>query len=372
MPNNKKTKQPATRPKKIKLQKADPERISRLIWDDIQKIPKIITTFLNAIFTISITRIKQLPSWLKTRPQYFRSRIKEDRKQKKYRTFHLQKKIKPEPRYIPTSRALFQQTVLFLWKNKVIFIGIMLIYLIIYVVLVRTPFMTDARTITATVQAVFGENNAASIRGNFATLGAVLSTSSTGENAITVSLATLLMSLVYIWAIRQRSNDQKIRIRDAYFQSMAPLLSVVVVLFVISIQLIPLGISSFVYTTARGNNLFTSGFEDLTFFVITVLFGLVSLYWVSSSIMALYAASLQGVYPFQALAIARKLTKFQRFAVFKRVIALPVTLGVIYIVGLLMVIRYAPDFILYITEGFQILILPFVHVYLYKLYRSLL
>ena len=309
---------------------------------------------------------------IKHLPEYLKKWHLDDAKKKKYRSFRLQKRIKPERLNVPDVRELFKLTLSFLWKNKKLFFGIMAVYSIIYLMLIRAPFMTDSKTIINTVSQVFGENESASFRGNVATLSAVLSTSSTGENAISVSIATLLMSLVYVWTIRQISSKKKVRIRDAYYQSMTPLLSFIMVLLVISIQLIPLGVSSFVYTTARGNNLFISGVEDLTFFIVTLLLGLLSLYWITTSIIALYVVSLPGIYPIQALVIARKLTKFQKFAVFKRIISLTVVLGISYIALLLLVIRFAPDYILYITEGLKIAVLPFIHVYLYKLYRALI
>ncbi len=365
--------------KKTKKKVIPEETFLRVVVADIKRYSKKLQNFLKAAPAKATQYIQELPKrvraiplWFRAQPAKFRRWLKQDRKKKKYRSFRLQKKIKPEPRYIPSVRELFRQSLVFLWKNKKLFLGIMLLYTLLYVALVRTPFMTDAKTIITTVRAVLGEESSTTLKGNLATLGAVLSTSSTGENAIVVSLATLLMSLVYIWAIRQRVNGQVIRVRDAYFQSMTPLLSFVLVLLVISVQLIPLGMASFVYTTARGNNLFTSGLEDLTFFIITLLLGLLSLYWITSSVIALYAASLPGIYPLQALNIAKKLTKFQRFTVFKRIMALPVTLGVAYIAVLLLIIRFAPYFILYVTEGYQIVILPLVHAYLYKLYRSLI
>ena len=88
--------------------------------------------------------------------------------------------------------------------------------------------------------------------------------------------------------------------------------------------------------------------------------------------MALYVATLPGIYPLSALTIARKITKFKKFTVFKRIISMALVVGVFYIALLMFIIRFAPNAVLFVTEGFKIAILPFVHVYLYKLYRSLI
>lgn len=321
---------------------------------------------------VAVQFIREVPNWVRTRPSALKQWFREDRKKKKYHSFKLQKKIQPNYPPLPSLSQLVRQTVTFLWQNRTLFGSIMLVYGVLYVVIVRTPFLTDAKTIVSTIQAVMGETESTTLKGNIATLGAVLSTSSTGQNAVSVSIATLLMSLVYIWAIRQLHGGQKIRARDAFFQSMTPLASVVVILVVMSIQLMPFGIASFVYSTARGNNLFITGFEDMAFFAITLLAGILSFYWVSSTMVAMYASTLPGVYPVQAMVYARKLVQFRRFTVFRRFIALPILLVILYITLLLLVIRFIPNYTLYATEFFQIISLPLIHVYLYKLYRALI
>ena len=338
----------------------------------IKSIFANVTTSLKVFLNSFLSLARGLPARIISSPQSIKEWFRKDRKKKKYHSFNLQKKIKPNYPPLPSFASLVRQTAAFVWQNRILFGSIMLVYGAIYVVLVRTPFLTDAKTIVTTIQSVMGETESTTLRGNIATLGAVLSTSSTGQNAVAVSVATLLMSLVYIWAIRQLHSGQKIRARDAYFQSMTPLVSVVVILVIISIQLLPFGIASFVYSTARGNNLFISGFEDMSFFIITLLAGILSFYWVSSSMVAMYASTLPGVYPLQAMVYARKLVQFRRFAVFRRFIALPIILAIIYIFLLLLVIRLIPNYTLYATELFQIISLPLIHVYLYKLYRALI
>ncbi|MCA9301094.1 hypothetical protein H6801_00850 [Candidatus Nomurabacteria bacterium] len=354
------------------------ETLRQVVWDELKDWPREVNKFVNkcrkliANFVTNIPeRIKNIPDFINNLPNVWHERLRDARKKKKYRSFRLQKKIKPKTSTIFSTRELLQLSLIFLWKNKRLFVGIIVIHIFVYAIFIRTPYMADAKSIVATVQAVLGQDNSRTFRGSLATMGAVLS-SSGPSNAIAISIATLLMSLVYIWTIRHRFAGEVVRVRDAYYQSMTSLLSFVVVLFVISIQLFPLGIASFVYTTARGNNLFISGFEDLAFFTITILIGLLSLYWVSSSVIALYAATLPGVYPIQALAIARNLTKYQRFAVFKRLLALPVVLGLVYMIILMLIIRFTSGYIVYFTEGYHIVILPLIHVYLYKLYRSLI
>ncbi len=314
-----------------------------------------------------------LPEWLKNRPQVIGYWLRERRKIKKYRSFRLQKKIKPEPRFIPSSTTLLKSSLKFMWQHKKIFFYIILIHGILYVTIVRSPISTNIGAIRDSIDNVLGDNSQTTPKGTLATLGTVLTVSATSQtNSTLAGVFVLLMSLVYIWAIRELHVRKDIKARDAYYNSMAPLVPVTLVLVVLSLQLLPFAGASFIYGTARTSGVFANGFEDLSVFVVALLIGLLSFYWVTSTVIAFYIATLQGMYPLQALKNARKLVQFQRFLVFKRVLALPLLLGMLYVLLLTVTVRFATNQIFFIMELLQLIGLPLVHVYVYKLYRALI
>ncbi len=320
-----------------------------------------------------VSFVRNIPHWLKSRPTAIKKWIKEDKKKKKYRSFHLQKRIKPEPRYIPSSGSLVKESFRFLWRHKRVFLAIICIHALIYFIFLNAPSQGQSiQTIRDSIKSVLGEGSEKTLTGTFATLGAVLTSPSGGQTGAVTAVTILIMSLVYVWAIRQLSNRQPIKARDAYYQGLAPLLSSIVVLVIISIQLIPFAIASFVYSTARSGSLFASGFEDLSFFIMALLFGLLSFYLMTSSVIGFYVVTLPGMYPMKALRAAKKLVQFQRLKVFRRIVALPLFLGATYIIILLLAIRFLSDQTFLVAQIAQLLVLPFIHVYLYKLYRSLI
>lgn len=313
-----------------------------------------------------------IPAWARSRPAAFKKWRIEDRKKKKYRSFRLQKKIKPEPRIVPSVRRLLKDTLLFIWQFKKIFIGIFLIHFAIYFLLVRTPVTTDIGSVTDSVQSAFGENKG-SAGETFTTLGSVIGISSVSQtNTLASTVLFLFMSFVYIWAIRQLHAKQQIQVRDAYYQSLTPAVPSLLVLLIASIQLIPFVVASFVYATARAGGLFKSGFEDLSIFIITALIAVLCFYWLTSTIIAFYIVTLPGMYPLQALKAAKKLVQFRRLAIFKRVVVLPVILALTYTVLLLLALKLLPSQVFIAAEVVQLVFLPFIHTYLYKLYRALI
>ncbi len=315
--------------------------------------------------------IQAVPTWFKQRPAAVTSWKKADKKKKKYRSFRLQKKIKPEPRYIPSSIKLLKESFQFISRHKRIFLTMIAIHGLIYVAIVRSPVATDIQTIQDSVETVIGSKT--SLESNLATLGAVVGSTGTSQNsAATASIAVIVISLVYIWAIRQLHSAKTITARDAFYQGPTPLLSSLVVLVIATLQLIPFAVASFVYSTARSNSLFVSGFEDLAFFFVTLLISLLSFYWLTSTVIALYIVTLPGMYPLAALKAAKKLVHFQRAVVFRRMLTLPIILSLLYFAVLLGIIRFFPNQTFIIVEVVQLFILPLVHVYFYKLYRALI
>lgn len=356
----------------VSLKKSQkPKAISKRVDSELNNIFTGIKLLLINFWTM-LKKIKNIPRWLKSTPTRFKKWREEDRKKRKYRSFKLQKKIRPEPRYIPPITELIKESFKFLWRQKTIFVSIMLIHAVLYVLLLRTPITTNMTEIQSTLKTVLGEGTFSSAKGNLATMGAVLGASSSGQNSALVSVAVVLMSLVYIWTVRQLTNKQKINARDAYYQSMTPLIPALLILVVMSLQLIPFAVASFVYSTARTGGLFVSGFEDFSFFAIALLVGILSFYWITSTVMAFYIVTLPGMYPLKALAAAKKLVQFQRLTVFRRILALPIVIGLIYILFLLIMIRLLPKQTFWFVEAFPIIILPLIHIYLYKLYRALI
>lgn len=314
-----------------------------------------------------------IPKWAKNRPSAIKKWRKEQKKKKKYRSFHLQKKIKPEPRYIPTSFKLLKESFVFLLKNKKVFFFIICIHALIYFLVIRSPISANINNIQDSINNVLGENSQQTTRGVVATLGTVLSVSGSSQANVTlVTVSIVMMSLVYIWAIRELHAKKPIKARDAYYKSMAPILPSSMVLIVASLQLLPFAIAAFVYSVARTGGLFASAFEDILFFTIAVLMAMISLYWMTSTIIALYIVTLPGMYPMQSLRMAKKLVQFQRFNVFRRVFTLPFLLALIYLIILVLVIRFATSQVFFAVELMQLLVLPVLHTYLYKLYRALI
>lgn len=318
--------------------------------------------------------LKSIPDhMLRARHAYKNWKI-EDKKKQKYRSFRLQKRIRPTSEPIPSSWRLLKQTYTIISNNKLLFIGLTLLYGLAYFIFVRsvaTPSI-NIDTLQSVVSQTLG-NEAGATKQTATLLGAVLGSSRTeGTNSVVVTLLAVCAGIMFVWATRERMNNIQVRVRDVVFQSLGPILSVLSILVIISIQLIPFAIATYFYSTARVNSLFASGAEDLTFFTLTVFCGLLSFYWITSSIIALFITTLPGVYPIEALKASKKLVQFRRLSVFKKMLVLPLLLVGLYFLLLLIVLRFFPNLTYPFIDVYSICVVPVASIYLYKLYRALI
>ncbi len=261
-----------------------------------------------------------------------------------------------------------------LWNNKWVFLGILLIYGVINFLLAQSVTGgLNVNNLKTTANSLF--------HGQFQTLSggltvfAVLMGSETGtyKSYSYGFILLLIVSLALIWTIRQYSNSNtKVRIRDAFYQGMYPLIPFIVVLLVIALELIPLIIGGAIYADSVLNGVAVTVLEKAAFILITLGLAAITLYWLSGSIFALYIITLPGMMPVKALKTASQLVHKRRLPVLLRLFCLPLGLLVIYLIIMLPVIIWIAPASQVILIILMLLSIAVVHSYLYNLYQDLL
>lgn len=251
--------------------------------------------------------------------------------------------------------------------------GIVLVYLVLNII-----FASGLSGITQEISNIkdsFNENGSspvASAIGGFSTLVVSAGTSGNTTGSALQGVLIVIESLVVIWALRHLLAGQAIRIKEAYYNSMYPLIPFILVLMVVIIQLLPVTVGSVVLNLILSSVIVDTTLLTIIFSIAFVLLTAWSLYMVSSSVFALYIITLPDMRPRQALRTAKDLVKFRRLAVMRRALFLPVfifvALGAI-IIPLIMFVTPAVAPVFFVLSMLTIL---FVHTYLYSLYRSLL
>lgn len=194
-----------------------------------------------------------------------------------------------------------------------------------------------------------------------------------GEVAGTYQLfLTLISSLAIIWAVRQVMAGEKVTAKDSYYRGLYPLIPLLLVLFVIGLQLLPALIGTTLYSIVLNNALAVTAIEKGIWLLLFILFWLLSLYMIVSSIFALYIVTLPEMTPLRALRSARGLVLHRRLHVGLRIIALPLVLLVVAMILLAPVILFVPVLAMVLFLIFSSFGLCLAHTYMYSLYREML
>jgi hypothetical protein len=194
-----------------------------------------------------------------------------------------------------------------------------------------------------------------------------------------LALLGIFMWLSIVWYLRHRLAGAKVKIRDALYNSGAPLLSTAVLAIVLLFQSIPGVASVTVYFTLLSSGVIQGGIESMMFAIAALLMVVLSLYWMTSTLLALIIVTLPGTYPMKALSIAGDVVIGRRVSLLIRSVWLVFVLLLVWMFILIPVILLADfipwDFIPVVPLTIQILTgwsFLFFATYVYLLYRRMI
>lgn len=194
----------------------------------------------------------------------------------------------------------------------------------------------------------------------------------------------LIMWLVTIFLLRHFLAGEKPKLRDGLYNALTPLLSTFVLFAVIFVQIIPIMLVIITYSAAVTTDFLSTPFYALVYFIFAALMILLSLYLLSSSLIALVAVTAPGMYPFRALFAASDMMAERRTKFIIRILYLFFVIALIFVVTILPVIlldlwlkSFATALIGLPIVPFAILVVTcfvfmYATTYLYLYYRWLL
>lgn len=277
-----------------------------------------------------------------------------------------------------------------LWKNKKLFGGLILVYIVATIVI--SGF--GAQEGYANLSQALKDGGGDLFQGNFGTIAQAsllllsaattkMSPNLTEAQSILGGLAFFYAWLATIWLLRNTLAGHSPRLRDGLYNSGSPVLATVTIGFIIMLQLLPAAIAVIVYGAAEQSGLLESGVSAMLVAIGTVLLGLLSVYWVTSSFIAMVIVTLPGMYPLHALKSAGDLVVGRRLRILLRlfwllvvvvvtwaILVIPIILFDDWLKNTLPSISWLPLVPLVII-GLSSLTLVFVTSYIYLLYRRI-
>lgn len=270
---------------------------------------------------------------------------------------------------------MFVSSFLPLRRHWRVFGGILLIYGVLYILLVRgIGSGIDINELKVNLDQLFA-GSVGELTTSLTVFGLLLASSANAPSeAAGVYQANLLlvMSLVLIWTLREARVKSVIRIRDAFYLGMYPLVPFLLVLLVIGLQLLPLLLGSTLYGAAVNAGIASTGAEKALWLLIFGLLATLSLYMVTSSVFALYIVTLPDMTPLKALRSARELVLHRRWLVLRKMMSLPLILLLLSGLVTVPLIMWLPGVAQWTLLAVSLASLLLTHSYLYTLYRELL
>ena len=290
-----------------------------------------------------------------------------------YKPFRL-RRVK-HPVRLPSSWKLLKQTLAIIWQNRRVFLGIAIVYGILNMLLVRgLSGGTDVANLKQQITASLG-GSVGQLATSFSVFVTLLGSSGNDSSPTAGSyqfFLLMIVSLATIWAARQVMAGHKIRIRDAFYKGMYPLIPFVIVLVVVLLQLLPMIIGGLIYTIVVSFGIAVTPVEQLLWGLLALVLSFITIYMLCSSLFALYIATLPDMTPWRALKSARQVVRYRRGQVFRKLIALPVALLVLAAIIMLPLIWYVPVVAQWVFFAVSMVALVVVNVYMYALYKALL
>ena len=276
---------------------------------------------------------------------------------------------------MPSAFKLMGTALLTMKRYWLVFVGITVIYGLANLLLVQGfSVATDLGQVKHSLD-LAASGHVQELMSTFSSFMYLLSTSGSQLSPTSGAyqfLLTLIVSLALIWALRQAYAGIKVRIRDAFYRGIYPLIVFLLVLAVIGLELLPFIAGFALYTTVTKNGLSISATETTLWATVFVLLSLLTLYMVCSSLFALYISCLPDMTPMRSLRSARDLVRYRRFSVIRKILFLPAALFVLAAVIIVPLIMFATPVAPWAFIVVSMLFLPTIHSYLYGLYRALL
>lgn len=214
-----------------------------------------------------------------------------------------------------------------LHAHKKIFLGLALFYAIVGGLLVGVASQETYSQLTALID----ETGANIFSGGWGAIGqATTLFIATASGGITPSLTEaqqiysgvilLLTWLATVWALRAILAGSKPSLRDTLYNSGAPIIGTGLVMLAAVFQLLPVALSIVIVNAAIATGMFDSPVMSMLISLAAGGLSLLSIYWVTSTIMALVVVTLPGMYPWQAIQTAGDIVIGRRLRILLRLL----------------------------------------------------
>jgi len=212
-----------------------------------------------------------------------------------------------------------------LWANKRLFLLLALTYAVLTAAFVGFASQDTYTELSESISTA-NESLLQGDVGKVGQAGVLLATGMVGAfnqtptdaQKIFAGILALMVWLTTVWLLRAILSGRKPKLRDGLYNGSAPLLSSLLIGFLVVLQLLPVAVAAIAFGAAVSTGVLLGGVETMLFWTVAGMLGLLSLYWITGSMIALVVVTLPGMYPIQAVRTAGDLVVGRRVRVLLR------------------------------------------------------
>lgn len=244
----------------------------------------------------------------------------------------------PQRPILPGGLKLTGTSLRLLLDNWKIFTGLVLLYILADILFIGLTSQGDYQSFSSSIdqlsQLVTGSSNAVINTSLLfgASLTGVMDTSSFSQfQQLANFLIGLTTWLVVIWLVRQiLATGKAVKLRDGLYNGLAPALSSLLIVLTLLLEAIPAALGILVFVISTQNSLAPGGIEMAMLGLAGILLVVVSLYWLTGSLMALVIVTIPGTYPLAALKTSHAMMPGRRLHLVARLVVLAIVLLLIW------------------------------------------
>ena len=226
-----------------------------------------------------------------------------------------------------------------LWQQKKLFIWLVILYGVLTVCMVGMASQDIFTQLSDTLRSTGGQV----FQGNWGEVGKAglllvtsvsgsLNSSLTEPQQIYAAIIILFTWLTTVWLLRAVLAGRKPKLRDGLYNAGAPILPTFFVGILLLVQLFPIAIAVIGFGAATSTGLLDGGVEAMLFWTVALLLVALSLYWITSTLIALVVVTLPGMYPMQAIKTAGDLVIGRRVRILLRFLWLSLMVLLLWVI----------------------------------------
>lgn len=226
-----------------------------------------------------------------------------------------------------------------LWNRKWVYIRFIIIFFVLSVIFIGALQVDNISSVNEVIDSansgtdVLGPVSRAAVTVGSSIVGA-LNNDLSDVQYVYISALVILAVLTVVWLLRHQLAGNKLKVRDGLYAAAAPIAAEYVLVIVGIAQLIPAALAMLIYVSATTAGILNGGIETAMFSLALLLIVVVTLYFMTTTLFAMFIASIPGTYPMQAYHTARKIVAGQRLRLLMRLLWMVVILLVTWFIVL--------------------------------------